>query len=157
MKRRIIVVAAVTIFVMLFAEAALAQKVTTNGRAFFVPVQTESYELPDGRTVENNTYTGFSINNDDPSLPGNETCIGTRLVAADGKSWVESGYCYTVDPDGDVVWLWFNNRDGAGEWHHIGGTGQYEGITGGGTSKRGTEWADGKWEDVWKGSWEIPE
>jgi hypothetical protein len=156
MKVRITVVAAVAFFAILVAEPALAQKVTQSGRALYTPVATESQELPDGRTVKHVTASGFSIVDNSQDPPVNETCSGTRITAADGESWSENGYCFNFDPDGDAVWLWYKNTDAGGEYHFIAGTGKFEGITGGGTSRVGFEWEDGKFFVLWEETWEAP-
>lgn len=157
MKGRIVAVAALAIFVMLFAQSAVAQKINANGVSLYLPIESDSFELPDGRTVERSVNTGFSVDLTGQEQPGNEICSGTRVSEADGEGFFESGHCVGIDIDGDMWWLWFRNTEAGGEYHFTGGTGKFKGITGGGKSEVTFEWADGKYFDTWKGSWEIPE
>jgi hypothetical protein len=125
-----------------------------EGRTLYVPIDTQSYDLPDGSNVEQQARSGFSVEITGETPPHNEVCSGTRIYSPDGKAWHEAGYCFSVDPDGDVIWLWFKGTEEGSEHHFISGTGKYDGITGGGTAKQGTEWDDGKFYVDWTSSWE---
>ena len=60
---------------------------------------------------------------------------------ASSKPLGGAGYCTIVNPDGDILWVWFQNGGGGqsgGTWGVIGGTGSYAGASGGGTSSAPT-------------------
>ena len=42
-----------------------------------------------------------------------------------------------------------------GTWHYIGGTGKFDGLTGGGTYQLALTWPDGKVLATWAGSAEM--
>jgi hypothetical protein len=137
---------------MLCAEPGSAQEVTLTGKTLYVQVQSERLELPDGGSVERATHTGFAVADDEAEPIENETCTGTQRWNADGTTWVGAGYCYQVDNDGDVVWLWWKSENGKGSYHLIGGTGKYAGISGDGKSETILEWPDGKFVVAWEGT-----
>ncbi len=62
-----------------------------------------------------------------------QTCIGGMAVNA-GKAMRGSGYCDTVDKDGDVWWLACSATPKKSGWRVVGGTGKYQGLRGQGTT-----------------------
>jgi hypothetical protein len=60
-------------------------------------------------------------------------CIVQYRVDASGSH--ASGYCVTIDADGDKLSSDLAGKNGVGKWSFIGGTGKYAGITGGGEYK----------------------
>ena len=56
-------------------------------------------------------------------------CVAQQAMVA-GKSSL-GGSCTETDKDGDMIFIAY----GAGEFTFVGGTGKYQGITGGGTNK----------------------
>lgn len=152
------IIMAFAIIVWVGTHTALqAQKGTDRGQTVFVPVASESLELPDGRTVQRAQSTGYVIpdNSDSPFYMVNQTCFTTSVIAADGSVSM-SGYCDTYDSDGDVYWAWLRGDAQGGTWGFLGGTGKFEGIEGsGGKWKAGTTWPDGKWVVSWEGSWKM--
>ena len=76
------------------------------------------------------------------------------MIAADGST-NGHGYCDAVDADGDRWWIWWNNTPESNKWGFIGGTGKYEGITGGGTTESLAQMADGRAAITWDGHWTM--
>jgi hypothetical protein len=72
----------------------------------------------------------------DPSMPTNMTmidCVGMAEALPD-KTWKGNGYCTLTDKDGDKVYQrWTGSSELNGSRYEIvGGTGKFEGGTGGG-------------------------
>ena len=64
-----------------------------------------------------------------------QDCLGSSLDNADGSPIDSYGTCVATDKDGDVWWLVYHNGVGERTWTVLGGTGKYEGVSGGGTSE----------------------
>jgi hypothetical protein len=139
------------------STAARGDTVKGNGHSVFVPQTTESYQLPDGRTVERNFNAGFLVASqpDNPLNLNTHKCTGTTVISADGKSQVGGGHCVSVDSDGDFSWLWWRGDQAGGTWGYLGGTGKFDGVKGGGTWKSGQTWADGQYINTYEGTWEM--
>ena len=73
-------------------------------------------------------------------------CNGQQGTGPDGKMR-SVGYCTVIADNGDLLWVSFLNDQGPGKpgtWTVIGGTGQYEGATGGGTTTMVSSRGDGR-------------
>lgn len=139
------------------AQAQAQQQGQGSGRTTGVPVTDVTLQAPDGRTIQRQTFSGFSIA-DDPGNPfhqTNVTCTFTTAVAADGETVSQGAFCDGIDRDWDVFWLWGRGNQDGGTWSLIGGTGKFEGIEGGGTSTTAATWPDGKIIFSWEGSWTM--
>ena len=156
-KRYLVLTTAAALVCLGAADRAEAQqKITGGGHGVFVPQASESYELPNGQTVERTKSTAFLIA-EDPKSPfhlTNWNCAGTVVTLADDMGGSGSGYCDGVDSDGDVWWISWSGVDG-GPWSFLGGTGKFEGVDGGGTWKAAQEWPDGKFMNSWEGTWTM--
>lgn len=141
--------------VLLFAGgAALAERVTLSGTTYYVTVQEEDRELPGCQIMRTSSVTGFAVAQHQ-TYPRNGTCFTSSIIEADGEVWNGGGYCYEVDEEGDATWLWLKVADTGGTWGFIKGTGKYEGISGGGTSKVIKMWGDGKFQVSWEADYEL--
>jgi hypothetical protein len=60
-------------------------------------------------------------------------CIAQISVDATGRN--ATGFCVSVDADGDKVSTNLAGKNGVGKWNFIGGTGKYAGIIGSGEYK----------------------
>ena len=93
---------------------------------------------------------------DDESVPfhlGSQTAVGTSVMDADGNLLTTAGYLHTVDPDGDVMYIYWRGTGDGSEWSFVSGTGKYEGIQGGGTSEVLVALEDGSQMIRWHGKW----
>jgi hypothetical protein len=152
-------VCGVAAFVLLaagFATTAQAQQ-TGSGTATYVPAKIKKMELPDGTMLER-SHLRTVVVADDPAVPfhmSTQDCLGTNILDAEGNLLTGRGYCDGVDGDGDVWWIWWNNGPTGGDWGFMGGTGKYEGITGGGTTTFEGATPDSRLVITWEGSWEV--
>lgn len=156
--KRILWVSSVGALVSLAVSSSIqAAEVKGSGSLIYVPVASETSKLPDGRIVQRSHIKGI-VRADDTNVSfhlASEDCSGTTVIAADGNTAVGNGYCDAVDKDGDVWWLsWHSGPDGD-TWAFIGGTGKYEGIKGGGTTKLEIRWPDGRLAMRWDGTWQM--
>ncbi len=137
-----------------FAQAA-EQK--GSGTVTYVPVVSGASELADGRTVVRSGSKGIILS-DDESIPfhlAGESCGGTTIISADGTRTWGSGYCDAIDKDGDAWWIWWRIEGDGSTWGFLEGTGKYEGITGGGTTKTLVRLPDGRQTIHWEGTWQV--
>lgn len=134
-----------------------AEKHTSKGHATYVQTG-ESFKLPDGRSAMRQTSRGF-VMTDDPNDPLNMTsqnCVGTALMTSAGAPATAYGYCDAVDRDGNVWWIWWSTAGETGKWGFLGGTGKFDGVKGGGTTRTAAVWpAEGKLVITWDGAWET--
>lgn len=139
----------------LFAGVTVAETFELDGHSIWTPISEESYSLPDGRTVTRQVLSGFSMN-EEPNTPfrTSQDCMFTTVTAADG-SFESGGFCDAVDADGDVYWAVGSATEKGGKWSYLGGTGKFEGLTGGGTYQLALEWPDGKLMATWDGTAET--
>ena len=143
--------------VVVFAGMAAAEKIELKGKSTWSTVSEESMTLADGRTVTRQVLRGTAIN-DDPNTPlshASQDCMFTTTTSADGKSFQSGGSCDGIDADGDVYWAYGNADENGGKWYYQGGTGKFEGLTGGGTYQLSLQWPDGKVMATWDGSAEM--
>ncbi len=146
-----------TLLSLVLLSSAQAAEVKGNGSVTYVPVASESSQLPNGSTVQRTHLKGIVLA-DDASVPlhlASQDCSGTTVVAADGSPPVANGYCDGLDQDGDVWWLWWHNGSDGNTWGFIGGTGKFAGIEGGGTTTLEVEWPDGRFTILWEGTWQM--
>lgn len=140
-----------------FAPGIRAQEMSASGYAIYVPHSESAVELADGSSAVEQTSNGYVLA-DDTESPFHlvaQDCSGTNLVGADGVLQHSSGYCSGRDQDDDMYWLSYWNTPDAGKWTLIGGTGKFEGVTGGGTSQPLAADADGTFAIRWDGTWTM--
>jgi hypothetical protein len=95
---------------------------------------------------------------DDPNTPlskASQDCMFTTVTSADGKSFSSGGYCDGLDADGDVYFAYGHATQAGGKWYYFGGTGKFEGLTGGGTYNLALHWPDGKVMATWEGTGQM--
>jgi hypothetical protein len=139
------------------ASVADSETIVLKGRSTWIPVSETSNKLADGRTVTRQVLRGTALN-DNPNTPlsnASQDCMFTTVTSADGKSFSSGGYCDGLDADGDVYWAYGSATEKGGKWYYIGGTGTFEGLTGGGTYRLALNWPDGKVMATWDGSAQL--
>jgi len=128
-----------------------------GGEGVFVTVHEESVALADGRTRRLYRTAGFVLADEgSPFHRAEQDCSGAEILAADGKHLGAAGSCIATDPDGDVWWIWWRGDGKGGTWGFLGGSGKFEGITGGGSTRRALEWPSGRFTLKWEGAWNRP-
>ena len=144
---------AVLLALVAYCGIAHAEGMRGEGQVVYVEHESEEFELRDGRRGLRVHNKGV-VTSDRREIPfhmGTQDCLGTTVVSADGSIASSGGYCDGIDRDGDV-WLisWYN-----GYWTFLGGTGKYERIEGGGTTRQGPPKADGRTVVLWEGEWRM--
>ena len=141
---------------LLFAFAGNAEAQTEGtGTVTLIPYWSESVPLPDGTMLMRDHSRGVVLADDPASVAFHmsaQDCRGTSIMSADGELLKGHGYCDSVDGDGHVYWIWYENTPGVNTWGFMDGTGKYEGMEGGGTVEP-TVLPDGRVVITWKGSW----
>jgi hypothetical protein len=140
---------------LLLAPAAFADK--GEGQAFYEPTLLETVELADGRVLSRVKVSGFVIgsNEKNPFHMVNQHCSGTSILTTGQSEPTAYGYCEGVDRDGDVFFMAWTTGPAGNTWQLLGGTGKFDGISGGGTSATTQAWTDGKYVIDWDGSWKM--
>jgi len=115
-----------------------AAELKVSGTVVHVIVSKESQKLDDGRTILHVHDKGI-VETNDPKSPLNSTtreCSGTWINDAKGNFVTGGGYCDNFDKSGDAYWNSWKTAPGGGNiWSVYHGTGKFEGMSGGGTSK----------------------
>jgi len=142
--------------ILLFSVGStIAEKFSAKGKTFYVRVNEDDRQLPDGRIVRTTVDTGHLVFAD--GSPGrSETCYTTVIHQPGQAKGKGGGHCRTVDVDGDSTWIWLKLNPVGNQWGYIQGTGKFEGITGLGTSKPGKAWPNGNFVVEWEIEYEIP-
>jgi hypothetical protein len=106
--------------------------------------QGQVIDLPGGRKVRVGMRSHSSVVEDRTQEVFSQWCTSEAQLDAAGKPTIEVGYCALLADNGDVLWLsFFNPGPEKSTWTVIGGTGQYEGATGSGTSSVSSQRGDG--------------
>jgi beta-xylosidase len=139
------------------ASSALAAEYMGSGTVTYVPASTAVTQLAGGRSLIKSHIKGVILSNDtaNPIHLSAQDCDGATILAADGKQIAASGSCHAVDTDGDVWTLWYHNSAAGNNWGVIGGTGKYDGMTGGGTTSPLADLPDGRFVISWDGAWQM--
>jgi hypothetical protein len=134
-----------------------AEKMTGSGHNANQNVSTQVTKLPDGRSLMaiHDASIIMGNNQGNPFHLTTLDCYSTYIAAADGNSGNGNGYCHGVDKDGDVWWITFGGDFGGGTWAFTGGTGKFDGISGGGTFKPVSQMQGGRSLSVWDGTWDM--
>jgi hypothetical protein len=87
-----------------------------------------------------------SILNDETGERSVQWCRGNALLDDTGMPTTQVGFCTVVYDSGDLLWISYlgNAESGENTYTVIGGTGQYEGATGGGVNRVVSQRADGR-------------
>jgi hypothetical protein len=94
--------------------------------------------MSNGMTVMSGGLFHSNVVQADGSV-SSQWCRGSTAMM-DDKPVSGGGFCTIIADNGDLLWVWFGN----GDWGVIGGTGQYDGATGGGKTEPVSQNADGR-------------
>ncbi len=147
--------AGIVVSCLLGASLAAAQEVKGKGHVVYVPHSTETFKLADGTPAMRMQSKGVVLAADPATSIhlSTQDCSGTYVMNVDGTMRTASGYCDGIDKDGHVWWIWWKGNQAGSNWGFLGGTGKYEGIKGGGTTKTEMQAADGRLVISWEGNW----
>ena len=126
------------------AVSAFAATEEVNSMLYQVSVEpNETIELANGVNVQGGGLIHANIVNADGEHLS-QWCRGT--FASKGESFLGgAGYCTIVDSKGDFFWVWFTpTGPTSNSWGVIGGTGEYQGATGGGMTEQIAVSPDGR-------------
>ena len=126
------------------AMGACADTQEVNSTLYGVIVEeNQTFENDNDVTVQGGGLFHATVVNADGEH-SSQWCRGT--FASKGETPLGgAGYCTIVDAAGDFLWVWFRpTGPGMNDWGVIGGTGQYEGATGGGTTRQTAVLPDGQ-------------
>ena len=122
----------------LTAATTHAAEFKVSGTVVHVIVSNESQQLADGRTILHAHDKSIVVAND-PKSPLHlawRDCFGTLIMDSKGNFVDGGGYCDNFDQSGDAYWnTWNVAPEGGNKWSVYHGTGKFEGMSGGGTSK----------------------
>ena len=112
-------------------------------------VQIQQGELVTGSNGGQSRVGGLSqasILNDETGERSVQWCRGNTLLDDAGMPTVQVGFCTVVYDSGDLVWISYlgDAQSGENTYTVIGGTGQYEGATGGGVNRIVSARGDGR-------------
>lgn len=128
-----------------------------QGQAFYEPEVLDTVKLSDGSVISRVSLSGF-VNASDGNNPFhmvNQYCSGTSILAPGQSEPTAYGYCEGIDRDGDAFFISWANKPEGNTWQLLGGTGKFDGMSGGGTTKTKYTWADGKYVIDWQGTWTM--
>ena len=135
--------------------SAHAEDITGSGTVTYAGFHIGQRPIADGKGLGQDHLKGVILAND-PSNPlhlAAQDCIGASIIDKKGNPGDGAGYCDGIDKDGDVFLIWYRNKGNDRTWSFMGGTGKFDGITGGGTTTPMVgEPADRvvvKWEGKW--------
>jgi hypothetical protein len=123
-----------------FAAGASAevQKVSNTSYGVQIEAPTEA-KTSMGMTVMVGGLTQATAVSDDGTT-FSQWCRATFALGDDGNPIAGGGSCTIISEAGDLLFVWF----GGSTWGVIGGTGEYAGATGGGTTTQVSQGADGR-------------
>lgn len=136
------------------AEAAEFKGAGTN---VYVPANSDVNQISEEMSLLR-TQSRTIILSEDSEVPFHlapQDCSGTYILDKDQEITGGNGYCDSVDSDGDVWWMWWKLDGEKGSWGVLGGTGKYDGMTGGGTTEILSQSPDGRFALQWEGSWKM--
>ncbi|UCF38368.1 MAG: hypothetical protein JSU96_05830 [Acidobacteriota bacterium] len=145
------VLAFVTILGLSSTGIVLGEEIAIKGHSVYTLEESERIEQDDGTVLVHETSRGFAVPETEPVQ--NEDCWGTRLMKSE-NNWTGGGFCVGVNTEGDMYWVWWKGNQDGETWGYLGGTGRFEGRSGGGDSRMIRTWADGKAAYSWDGTYE---
>jgi hypothetical protein len=146
------------VFLGFFALNACADTEQVDSTAYQVVLEEPTpFTTPQGNTVLLGARQHASVVQADGEV-ASQYCTGNAMPAEGGGLANGAGFCTVVQTNGDVLWVSYKiNGGGAANWNVIGGTGEYEGATGGGTSQIVSQGGDGRsWVSKITGSITTP-
>jgi len=135
-------------------SAATAAEMNVSGTLDLIPLSQDAAKLANGSTLLNITTKGVARENAASGAIdfAAQDCAVTVLVSADGQSQTGGGHCTATDKDGDTWWLSFMLTESGSNWTVMGGSGKYEGMTGGGTTTVDARFSDGRFAEHYEGT-----
>ena len=122
----------------LTAATTHAAELKVSGTVVHVILTKEEQKQDDGRTILHAHDKGI-VETNDPKSPlhlMSRECSGTLIKDTKGNIVDGGGYCDNFDQSGDAYWnTWNVTPEGGNKWSVYHGTGKFEGMSGGGTSK----------------------
>jgi len=102
-------------------------------------------DLPNGKKIRVGFRSHATIVDQSTKEESSQWCTGEAQLNAAGEETIQAGYCGLVADNGDTLWLSFfvPSPRADGTWTVIGGTGRYDGASGGGTSTVASQRGDG--------------
>jgi len=146
----------ISLFLGFLAASAVADtQVVDSTQSAVIVREADTFENTGGVTVETGGIThitGIDAN----GQANSQWCTGS--FASNGDNFLGgAGYCTIVSESGDFLWVWWRpTAPDANDWGVIGGTGQWQGATGGGTTQTTTQMPDGTWISQSKGEITTP-
>ena len=112
-------------------------------------VQIQQGELitgPNGGQSRVGNLSQASIVNDETGERSVQWCRGNALLDNASMPTVQVGFCTVIYDSGDLVWISYlgDAQSGENTYTVIGGTGKYEGATGGGVNRVVSQRGDGR-------------
>lgn len=157
LKKTLFALLAACTSLVVFTGTIHADDHKETGTTIWVATASESTELASGNTAKRITNHGISLADDAESVFHNATQLasGTDIYDEDGEWRSSYGYGEIRDADGDLAFYSYSNSPETDAiWTFLGGTGKFEGITGGGVSEAIHMTAD-RQVHRWKGSWTL--
>ncbi|MBW7469775.1 hypothetical protein [Marinobacter sp. F4218] len=145
---------AIGAFAICVAFTALADTEKVDSTLYWVQTAPgQAVDMPNGtkgRTVIRNHATVVQADGDVSS----QWCTGHQGVDGSGRAG-GAGYCTSISDNGDMLYLSYllGEEEQPATWTVMGGTGEYEGATGSGTSTITSRRGDGRaWTSRAQGS-----
>ena len=124
------------------AASAAAGEMKVSGKVVYFATPLSVLPLTGGKRLDRAHLKGMIVTDDASSVLNLnvQDCLGSSLNDHSGSETsgpeIESiGSCTASDANGDVWSLWYRNKGDERTWTVISGTGKFEGMTGGGTTK----------------------
>lgn len=108
--------------------------------------QGELITTPNGSQARVGNLSHAAIVNDETGEESVQWCRGNSTLDEAGAAVTNVGFGTVVFDNGDLLWISFigNAQQGKNSFTVIGGTGEYEGATGGGTNQTVSQRGDGR-------------
>lgn len=147
-------------FACLSSAASIAvagEKMTGSGHNANQNVSTDVMERADGGSVMRLHDASVVMGNNagNPFHLSSLDCYSTYVLPSGAENGPGAGYCDGIDQDGDVWWITFKGDFAGGMWNISGGTGKFDGMTGGGSYTAAAQMEGGRSFTTWDGTWET--
>ena len=134
MNRKTLMIALSLTPMLLSGVVKAGETIEESGAIACVNDKWDEKEIAEGHKQV--VYAGrcVKIPNDPAAPKATEDCVGNYEYLPDG-SWKGAGTCTRTVKDGDKIYEAWQEGSDLKEWvyKHAGGTGKYEGVSGGGT------------------------
>ena len=127
---------------------ACVQADTQTIKATVEHVQVEQGDLvtgPNGGQSRVGNLSHASIVNDETGERTSQWCRGNAVLDDAGMPAIQVGFCTIIYDGGDMLWIsYLGDQSGENTYTVMGGTGQFEGATGGGINRIVSQRGDGR-------------